>query len=77
MSFSIGVQEFNGMTFLVPSISRMLSADAADGPLKTAGTVFFSFQFYRNQQVTSERYISSITIFKYCPNMTEKNSGQY
>ena len=41
---------------LIPSISRMLSADAADGPLKTAGTVFFSFQFYRNQQVTSERY---------------------
>lgn len=32
-------------------------AGAQEGGGKTAGTVFFSFQFYRNQQVTTERLV--------------------
>lgn len=49
----------NEIVFQFLAFSKMMEVDATAGPQKTAGTVFFSFQFYRNQQVTTERLLLS------------------
>ncbi|KAH3821253.1 hypothetical protein DPMN_123015 [Dreissena polymorpha] len=50
----------NEIIFQFLAYSRMMEPSGASSePGKTAGTVFFSFQFYRNQQVTTERLLLS------------------
>ncbi|WAR15221.1 NPHP4-like protein, partial [Mya arenaria] len=49
----------NEIIFQFLAFSRMSDPAGTTEPGKTAGTVFFSFQFYRNQQVTSERLLLS------------------
>lgn len=55
------------------SNSRMLDMVGASDLKKTAGTVFFSFQFYRNQQVTTERSVQhTVAQFSICSIGNEK-----
>ncbi|KAL4221030.1 Nephrocystin-4 [Mactra antiquata] len=49
----------NEVIFQFLAFSKMGEFEIEGEPKKTAGTVFFSFQFYRNQQVTSERLLLS------------------
>ncbi|XP_045161165.2 nephrocystin-4-like isoform X2 [Mercenaria mercenaria] len=49
----------NEVIFQFLAFSKMMEHIGASGPEKTGGTVFFSFQFYRNQQVTTERLLLS------------------
>ena len=38
----------------------MLSFDSGGGSVKQPATVFFTFQFYRFPQVTTERYVVDV-----------------